>query len=174
MDVIWPFLGVIGALLLKTAVDDLKAWRPWLVERLIARNVAKAPESYRSRLGEEWRAEVDKIPGDIGKIIFAAGLLRAGWHVPPASVGVEKVELSLIQSGQDVKIEVPTAGLPFSWLNISDAAAMSAVMAHHRHRQANIAAIAAAASFTDVSSGTSLTHHSHCIRAQALGGRPVP
>jgi hypothetical protein len=70
-------LGVFGACCSKILADEFKAWVPFFVERIISIAVGRAPEHFRERLAEEWRAYVNDKPGDLGKLCAALDLIRA-------------------------------------------------------------------------------------------------
>jgi hypothetical protein len=71
------FVGVIGAALSQQLADELKAWTPWLVRRIIQFDVALLPQSQRERFSEEWMSHINEVPGEIGKLITALGFLLA-------------------------------------------------------------------------------------------------
>jgi hypothetical protein len=77
------FLGIIIAVISRQLADEFKEWTPWIVSRLIRRAVASLPEDYQARNSEEWCSHVNDIPGYLGKIIFALGLLSIGQKVRP-------------------------------------------------------------------------------------------
>lgn len=70
-------LGVLGACCSRILADEFKAWVPFFVERIISIAVGRAPEHFRERLAEEWRAYVNDKPGDLGKLCAALDLIRA-------------------------------------------------------------------------------------------------
>ena len=75
---IFTFLFVaLGAAFSNQLTHEFQAWTPWAVRFLIAKAVRLLPHVERQRLEEEWKSHASDIPGSIGKIIFAAGLLRA-------------------------------------------------------------------------------------------------
>jgi hypothetical protein len=78
--------GVVGAVLFRVLSDEVKAWNPWIVDRLITLAERKLPEEYRARLSEEWRSHVDEIPGDLGKLFTACGFLIASRKLRGAAV----------------------------------------------------------------------------------------
>jgi hypothetical protein len=87
-------MGLIGSVLLcisgllvailvpvatKLITDDVKAWLPWITNRLIERAVRSLPEGERQRYAEEWQSHVNEIPGDLSQIVVALGFnLAAG------------------------------------------------------------------------------------------------
>lgn len=76
-------IAFVLAILAKLAADELKAWSPRLVERLIRRAVARLPKDQRERMDEEWRAYVNDTPGDLWKLVQACGFLRAARVIRP-------------------------------------------------------------------------------------------
>jgi len=69
--------ATLGRAFSAMATDELKAWVPWITEWLVKRAVAVLPEERRERFEEEWRSHLDDVPGQIGKLIVALGLLTA-------------------------------------------------------------------------------------------------
>jgi hypothetical protein len=77
--------GVAASLLIKILhafgsrllTDELKAWTPWVIERIIRSAVSMLPESERERFEEEWRSHIHEFPGPLGKLYQALGLLFA-------------------------------------------------------------------------------------------------
>ena len=69
--------GIISTVLGRHLAAELKAWTPWVVERLVSRAVAGLPEDQRERFGEEWRSHIDEIPGQIGRVVVALGFIYA-------------------------------------------------------------------------------------------------
>jgi hypothetical protein len=76
------FLGAIfGFFCARQLVDELKAWTPWIIKRLIGLSVARLPGNRRERFEEEWKSHINDIPGDVGKIIVALGFLVAAMKI---------------------------------------------------------------------------------------------
>jgi hypothetical protein len=71
-------LGLVAAVTSKILADEFKAWRPRLTKSLITLAVRKLPEEQHARYGEEWSSYVEEIPGEVGKLLGALSLLRAG------------------------------------------------------------------------------------------------
>jgi Bacterial sugar transferase len=57
--------------------DEMKAWTPWTIERILRSAVSVLPESERERFEEEWCSHIDEVPGQIGKLYTACGFLLA-------------------------------------------------------------------------------------------------
>jgi hypothetical protein len=74
--------GILAAALSKQMADEFKAWTPWLIKRLLDRAVSILPDKrLRDRFAEEWASYISEIPGEVGKILGALGLLRAAEQV---------------------------------------------------------------------------------------------
>jgi sugar transferase len=73
--------------------DEMKCWLPWCVKRVITYAVNMLPADQRERYGEEWRSDVNDIPGDWGKLIFALGLVRAARTVSSRDYAAQLIEL---------------------------------------------------------------------------------
>jgi hypothetical protein len=70
-------LAVITSIFSRQVADELKAWTPWLVRWFVERSVLRLPAELRDRYKEEWSSHVQEIPGEVGKLLVAAGFLRA-------------------------------------------------------------------------------------------------
>ncbi|SRR5579883_285001 len=85
MSVLTAILLGLAAFILacfqKIVADDFKAWRPRLVEQIIAAAVRHLPANKQSRYSEEWTGHVDEMPGDIAKLVAALGCLLASWRI---------------------------------------------------------------------------------------------
>ena len=68
---------ILVATLSRLMAEDFKAWVPRLTRHAIQRAVRKLPNDQRDRLAEEWTADVADTPGDLSKLIFACGFMRA-------------------------------------------------------------------------------------------------
>jgi len=85
------FIAIVGRLM----ADEIKAWSGWLHESLRRKAVAKLPTEYRDRYDEEWAGGIEEAPGEIFKLIYSLGLLRA-------AVGLRNASLkSALQSDKD-------------------------------------------------------------------------
>jgi hypothetical protein len=79
-------LALLIAIVGRFMADEVKAWFGWLHRKLRRIAVAKLPEECRERYEEEWESGLNEIPGEIFKLIYSLGLLRA-------ALGVRKVAL---------------------------------------------------------------------------------
>ncbi len=70
-------LAVLGSFVSKLLADEFKAWTPWLTRRLIDRSALKLPLELQERYREEWSSHVEEVPGQVGKLLVAAGFLTA-------------------------------------------------------------------------------------------------
>jgi lipopolysaccharide/colanic/teichoic acid biosynthesis glycosyltransferase len=61
----------------RVLADEFKAWSPWIVERLVRRAVARLPDEFKDRYDEEWRGHLNAIPGELGRLVTAFGLVIA-------------------------------------------------------------------------------------------------
>jgi hypothetical protein len=77
LTVVLAVCGIIGAVLVKVLADDVKAWLPWIKDRIVDRAVANLPACERDRYAEEWRSYVEQWPGEISRVIAAIGLIGA-------------------------------------------------------------------------------------------------
>lgn len=79
-------LSVLAAALRRLASEELAAWSPFIVRRLMAFAVARLPVNQRARFDEEWQAHINEVPGTVGKILEAANYWRAA-HKMAATAG---------------------------------------------------------------------------------------
>jgi lipopolysaccharide/colanic/teichoic acid biosynthesis glycosyltransferase len=70
---ILAFVSLVAvATLSRLFADEAKSWIPYVTGRMIDQAVAKLSVEQRERYAEEWRADLDQIPGDLGKLLVAA------------------------------------------------------------------------------------------------------
>jgi hypothetical protein len=104
------FVGVLGAALSRQCGDEFKAWVPWIIKLLLQRAIARLPQGQRERYAEEWRSHLDQIPGEIGKLIVAIGLLSAARKMSPLLTsrrgvnGVVKIEQYDFGNGDRLRV----------------------------------------------------------------------
>jgi hypothetical protein len=76
-------LMIIEEILVKLAVDEIKAWLPILSHKLLNFAISRLPEEERKRYVEEWGAHLMDIPGDLSRLVYSADQVRAalkmGW-----------------------------------------------------------------------------------------------
>jgi hypothetical protein len=77
-SVITTLIGIVAAASSKVLADEFKAWSPRMTKRLIALAIRSLPEEQCERYSEEWLSYVEEIPGELGKLFAAVGLLWAG------------------------------------------------------------------------------------------------
>jgi hypothetical protein len=70
-------MALISALVSKLLADEFKAWSPWITQHLIRYSISRLPKRQRARYEEEWASHINEVPGDVGKLITAAGFLFA-------------------------------------------------------------------------------------------------
>jgi hypothetical protein len=92
MAIVMALLSFASVIAAKLSADEVKAWIPWLVRRIVALAVHILPEDQRGRYGEEWLGHIDEIPGDIGRVIVAIGFLFAGFVISLGSRKQTEVE----------------------------------------------------------------------------------
>jgi len=76
-----PGMAILVTLLVgissKLAADEIKAWLPWITKRVTSSALSKLPSDKRERYEEEWQSDLDQIPSEFSKLIYALGLIRA-------------------------------------------------------------------------------------------------
>lgn len=70
-------LSVLTAALSRILAAEFSSWNPWIVRRIIRFAILRLPKAQRERYEEEWQSHVDEVPGEVGKIIVASGLVPA-------------------------------------------------------------------------------------------------
>ena len=71
----------MGAALSRQLTDEIKAWTPWIVERLVWIAIAKLPQNERDRFHEEWRSDIQDTPGELGILVVAIGFVLAAQRI---------------------------------------------------------------------------------------------
>ena len=78
MDVIET---ILVALIVAVFAREFEAWLPWATEQTLRLAVRCLPPELRDRYDEEWRADVEAVPGTLSKLCWALGLIRAAHHM---------------------------------------------------------------------------------------------
>jgi hypothetical protein len=78
VSVIMTVVGIVAAASSKILADEFKAWVPGLIRKLLAFAVYRLPEERRERYSEEWSSYLTEMPGDIGTVLAALGLIWNG------------------------------------------------------------------------------------------------
>jgi len=74
------------AIVARLMADEVKAWSGWLHKKIRGRAVARLPVECRERYDEEWESGLEEIPGEIFKVIYSVGLLRAADRIRGAAL----------------------------------------------------------------------------------------
>lgn len=69
--------AILGGILGRLLSEEIAALFPYLTQKLIRYHVSKLPSELADRMLEEWTANLQIIPGNIGKLFFALDLFRA-------------------------------------------------------------------------------------------------
>jgi hypothetical protein len=100
-------LTVVGALALavfgKLLADEVKAWRPKICDAMIKCAASQLLPFQRERYIEQWRCDLEEIPGDLFKLYFAADLIRGTW-LARVSPGTSQAMLSAIENSGEVTV----------------------------------------------------------------------
>jgi|ERR1700730_801549 len=110
-------LGILAAAFANKLANDFRAWCPRITAKLIKRAVRRLPEEQRSRFEEEWTSYIQDIPGELGKILSACGLLVASRRMAcdfvgrPASVKLEVFRTRCISAGVLILISPVMLGI---------------------------------------------------------------
>jgi hypothetical protein len=100
-------LTVVGALALsvvgKLFADEVKAWRPKICDAMIKCAASQLLPFRRERYIEQWRCDLEEIPGDLFKLYFAVDLIRGTW-LARVSPGASQAMLSDIENSEEVAV----------------------------------------------------------------------
>ena len=98
-------LTLVGALTLsvlgKLLADEVKAWRPKICDAMIKCAASQLLPFQRERYIEQWRRDLEEIPGDLFKLYFAVDLIRGTW-LARVSPGARQAMLSAIENSEEV------------------------------------------------------------------------
>jgi hypothetical protein len=70
-------MSVLLAALSRIAAEEVAEWIPSMIRSIIRLAVARLPVCQRERFEEEWQSHMSEVPGKLGKLLSAAGLLLA-------------------------------------------------------------------------------------------------
>jgi lipopolysaccharide/colanic/teichoic acid biosynthesis glycosyltransferase len=79
-------IALFVAIVARLMADEVKAWSGWAHKKIRRRAVAKLPVECRDRYDEEWESGLEEIPGELFKIIYSIGLLRAAYQIRGAAL----------------------------------------------------------------------------------------
>ncbi len=77
-------VGILDTVFSRLLTDEIKAWIPGIIRRVIRWAVVQLPSAHQERFEEEWQGHVNEVPGDIGKLIVAVGFLIAARKITSA------------------------------------------------------------------------------------------
>lgn len=83
---------VLEAFVGKLIGKEIEAWLPQAGPRLMRFAVSRLPVAEKARYAEEWAADLDAIPGDLSKFIYAVGFMRAAWRMGSITSELEKLD----------------------------------------------------------------------------------
>jgi lipopolysaccharide/colanic/teichoic acid biosynthesis glycosyltransferase len=78
-------ITVLIGVLARFMGDEVKSWFAWLHRRIRRIAVAKLPEHLTERYQEEWESALEDVPGEILKLCYSIGLLRAAADIHKAA-----------------------------------------------------------------------------------------
>jgi hypothetical protein len=100
-------LTVVGALatsvLGRLLADDVKAWRPKICDAMVKFAASQLLPFQRERYIEQWRGDLEEIPGDLSKLFFAADLIRGTW-LARRLPGASQLMLSDIENSEEMAV----------------------------------------------------------------------
>jgi hypothetical protein len=74
-------LTILEAFVGKLIGKEIEAWLPKAAPCLLRYAVSKMPTNEQERYLEEWAYELNNIPGEISKVLYAVGLVQAAWGI---------------------------------------------------------------------------------------------
>ena len=77
---------LVTAVVVPMLVNELTDWLPWFAVRMIRAAARTLPVAVRSRYAEEWQSELDTVPGNLSKLIFAVRIC-VGARATTAAIG---------------------------------------------------------------------------------------
>jgi hypothetical protein len=101
-------LTVVEALALsvfgKLFADEIKAWRPKICDVMIKCAASQLLPFQRERYIEQWRCDLEEIPGDLSKLCFSVDLIRGIW-LARISPGASQAMLFSIENSEEVVVQ---------------------------------------------------------------------
>jgi hypothetical protein len=73
------FVSILAATLSRILAEEIDSWSPSIIHGLIKFAVGRLPENQRERYEEEWQSHINDVPGQIGKLLVAAGFSIAAF-----------------------------------------------------------------------------------------------
>jgi len=103
---------VVASVILSLVASEVEQWFPWLAARLVRYEAAKLPRQ-SERMTEQWLADLDEIPGNVGKLLYAVLLV-----VRHASLAETVPTEEEAPGPQIVSVETPTISVsaPPAWI----------------------------------------------------------
>ena len=90
--------GILATASSGLLIDEVKAWIPWIVQRVIRSSIKLLPPDQRDRFEEEWRSHIADLPGEFGKLIAALDFPRAALKIVQAEMEHKSLAVLLQQS----------------------------------------------------------------------------
>jgi len=100
--------GIFTAMLGKILGDEVRAWMPWFIEKLLRIAIANLPQDQQQRFSEEWPSHLIEVPGDIGKIITAAGFVFAAQEIASLRKHRRSFPKQVVRRAVDVAVSLLT------------------------------------------------------------------
>ncbi len=101
MGLIMTMLGLLCAVAIAAAsrllAEEVKAWMPTLTEWFIRAALRRLPVSKTKRYAEEWRGHIYELPGDISKLITAAGYVVAAGRISSIILPARKARVQVLR-----------------------------------------------------------------------------
>jgi hypothetical protein len=72
-------MTILGAFILKLIEKEIEAWIPQAAPFLVRYAVSKLPAAEQARYAKEWSADLEAIPGELSKLAFALGFVKAAF-----------------------------------------------------------------------------------------------
>ena len=70
-------MTILGAFMVKLLEKEIEAWIPQAAPCLVHYAVRRLPATEQARYAKEWTADLEAIPGELSRLVFALGFLKA-------------------------------------------------------------------------------------------------
>jgi hypothetical protein len=83
------FLGIVGTIVVSVVAAEFSVLAPWFAERLLRSAARILPPAQRSRYVAEWLGELEAVPGQVVKLLFA---VRVALRAPATRRGLQDLD----------------------------------------------------------------------------------
>jgi hypothetical protein len=102
------FLGIVGTIVVSVVAAEFSVLAPWFAERLLRSATRILPPAQRSRYVAEWLGELDAVPGQVVKLLFA---VRVALRAPATRRGLQGLDPLWVALVRRLLVALVTAAL---------------------------------------------------------------